>query len=186
MNRLKMMNCYLAGPIQACADMGHGWRDEITPFIESLGVKVFNPLKPMFHGTAYLNEVKRPNMDALKDSENWEALREEVKEINKWDLRAVDLSSFLVVNYDCNVHMCGTYHEIFMANKQNKPVLMVTKDKKAVPLWMHGIVPMRSHCFESWEDLKSYLTRINSDPNFKFDVADTKRWLFFAGEHMNP
>lgn len=184
MNRLFNLSAYLCGPIESESDFGHGWRDEITPFLESLNVRVFNPLKPTFHGTAYLNEVKRPYMDKLFEDRNWDALREEVKQINRWDLRAVDLSSFLVVNYNLDVRMCGTYEEIFLANKQNKPVLLVVKDKSKVPLWMHGRVPMRSHCFEGWDALKDYLNRINSDVNFKFDPADTKRWLFFAGDHM--
>lgn len=185
MNRLKGLACYLSGPIQAEVDFGREWRDKITPFLQEKNVTVFNPLKPIFHGTAYLNETKRPHMNNLVQEERWEELRVEVKEINKWDLRAVDLSSFLIVNYNNDVHMCGTYEEVFLANTQNKPVLMVVKDKKKLPLWMYGRIPTRSHVFVGWDALKDYLTRIDSDPNFKFDPADKKRWLFFAGDHIS-
>ena len=183
-NRLKGLSCYLSGPIEGEKDFGHGWRDSITPFLESMNVRVLNPLKPIFHGTAYLNEVKRPYMADLLEAKDWESLRNEVKQINRWDLRAVDLSSFVIVNYNIDVHMCGTYEELFLASNQNKPVLMVTKDKSKVPLWIHGRVPMRTNCFESWDELMGYLTAINSDTNFKFSPSDVKRWLFFSGDHM--
>lgn len=174
----------MSGPIQAEADFGKGWRKEITPFLEEMNVRVFNPLEPMFHGTAYLNEIKRPHMTNLIENREWEELRTEVKEINKWDLRAVDLSSFVICNFNNDVHMCGTYEEIFLANNQNKPVLCVVKDKTKLPLWMYGRIPTRSHMFESWDALKAYLKGINSNPDFHFDPADLKRWLFFAGDHM--
>ena len=45
MKRLNKQRCYLAGAIDRVPDRGNGWRDFITPFLESLGVEVFNPLK---------------------------------------------------------------------------------------------------------------------------------------------
>lgn len=183
-NRLSGLAAYLSGPIQSAVDFGKAWREDITPFLESMNVKVFNPLKPIFDGTSYLNEIKRPHIQKLIDEERWEELRTEVKDIVKWDLRSVDLCSFVIVNYDVSVHMCGTYEEMFLANTQNKPVLLVVEDKKKLPLWIYGRIPTRSHMFEGWDNLKTYLTGVNSDPNFKFDVADKKRWLFLNGEHM--
>ena len=177
-NRLNGLAAYLSGPIQSAVDFGRAWREEITPFLESMNVKVFNPLKPIFDGTSYLNEIKRPHIQKLINEERWEELRTEVKDIVKWDLRSVDLCSFVIVNYDISVHMCGSYEELFLANTQNKPVLLVVKDKKKLPLWIYGRIPTRSHMFEGWDNLKFYLTGVNSDPDFEFDVADKKRWLF--------
>ena len=44
MNRLKNQRVYLAGAIDRVYDKGRGWREEISPFLESLGVVVFNPI----------------------------------------------------------------------------------------------------------------------------------------------
>ena len=44
MNRVKNQRCYLAGAMDRVIDRGKGWRQEITPFLESLGIVVFNPI----------------------------------------------------------------------------------------------------------------------------------------------
>ena len=43
-NRLNNQRVYLAGAMDRVADRGMGWRDSITPFLESLGIVVFNPI----------------------------------------------------------------------------------------------------------------------------------------------
>jgi hypothetical protein len=45
MNRLQNQRVYLAGAMDRVPDRGNGWRDNITPFLERLGVVVFNPIK---------------------------------------------------------------------------------------------------------------------------------------------
>jgi len=133
-----------------------------------------------------LDGVMRPNIKRMIENEQWEELRVEVKKVVRADLHMVDLSSFMIVNYDVDVHMCGTYEELFIATNEGKPVLLVVKDKKKLPLWIYGRIPTRSHMFVGWDELRAYLTGVNSDPNFKFDIADNKRWMFLAGDHMNP
>lgn len=180
MNRLNGLCCYLSGPIDFAADKGMDWREYMTPFLEEKNVRVFNPLKHSFYGTQDLDTTKRPRMAKLLEEGDFEELRVEMKELNHWDLRCVDLSSFLVVNYDINVFTCGTHEEIFKANTQIKPVLlMIGKDnRKKMPKWMYGRFPPE-HMFESWEDLRKYIEDIDSNPNYQFTKADNKRWLFF-------
>jgi len=184
MNRLKGLGVYLSGPIDFVEDNGSGWRNKITPFFEERNVQVFDPLKHIFWGTEDIDDVKRPRMKQLEEEGKFEELRAEMKDLNHWDLRCVDLSSFLVVNYDNSVHMCGTYEEIFKANNQCKPVLLVSSSpKNKISSWMYGRFPPE-HIFESWGQLEKYLIAIDSDPNYKFTKADLKRWLFFDGPHM--
>jgi len=185
MNRLNGLACYLSGPIDFATDMGKSWRDEITNFLEPKNVHVLNPLKHCFWGAQELDTVKRPRMKKLGEECRFDELRTEMKSVNHWDLRAVDLSSFLIVNYDNSVHMCGTYEEIFIANKQSKPVLFVLScQRNKISSWMYGRFPP-SHMFESWQELKYYLNRIDEEKNYQFTEADNKRWLFFDGPHIN-
>lgn len=185
MNRLKDLACYLSGPIDFTNDKGCSWRDMITPFLTDMNVRVFNPLKHSFYGTQDLDTDKRPRMNKLIQDGKFEELRIEMKDLNHWDLRAVDLSSFLIVNYDINIFTCGTHEEIFQANKQTKPVLLMIGEgmRKKMPKWMYGRFPPE-HMFESWDELKKYLLEINENPTYNFSYADLKRWLFFDGEHM--
>ena len=185
MNRLKGLLGYLSGSIDFSPDLGAKWRDAMTPFLEDKNVKVLNPLKHCFYGTQDLDDVKRPRMQTLLDDGRWEELRTEMKELNHWDLRSVDLSSFLVVNYDIKTFTCGTHEEVFKANTQVKPVLlMIGKGNRSkMPKWMYGRFPPE-HMFESWQELQDYLTDIDSDPNYPFSDDDKKRWLFWDGPHM--
>ena len=145
---------------------------------------VFNPLKHVFYGTQDLDTVKRPRMDELLEQGNYHDLRKEMKDINHWDLRSLDLSSVIIVNYDIDVFMCGTHDELFRAASAHKPVLLMVGDKrKKLPKWIYGILPPE-HMFESWDDLIFYLGDINSNPDYEFTEADDKRWLFFDGNHI--
>jgi len=183
MNRLKGLSCYLSGPIDFQKDRGAGWRDMITPFLEKMEVKVLNPLRPPFYGASKIPE-KRIKMDDMLKNNQFEELHQEMKELVHMDLRAVDLSSFIICNYDSNIHMCGTYEEIFAGNKSVKPVLLVhKKPRNELSSWMYGRFPPSSF-FADWDELKIYLRNINSCSSYKFTEADNKRWLFLDGENM--
>ncbi len=185
MNRLKDLGAYLCGPIDFEEDAGRAWRDMMTEFLEPMKVKVFNPLKPLFYGAEEFEDVRRPQLQEMRQKGRFRELRKAIKDINHWDLRKVDLSSCLIVNYDIRVRMCGTYEELFKANTQVKPVLlMVGPDRKEIAKWMYGRFPA-AHMFTSWGKMKKYLESINEDPYHKFSKADRKRWLFFDGPHMH-
>lgn len=184
LNRLHDLCGYLSGPIDFDPTMGKGWRDDLTEFLLPLNVKVLNPLKHVFYGTDNLDTVKRPKMKKFLESGQFSKLREEVKSLNHWDLRSVDLSSFLIVYYPTDMHMCGTIEEMTIANKQSKPVLIMAKNgKKKLPTWLYGRFP-HQHMFETWEELKAYISRIDHDAKYRFKDCDKKRWLFFDGEWM--
>jgi len=185
MNRLKGLCCYLSGSIDFSPDLGCAWRNAITPFLDARNVKVFNPLKHAFYGTQDLDTDKRPRMAKYLKEERFEELRQEIKELNHWDLRSVDLSSFLVVNYDINIFTCGTHEEIFKANTQMKPVLLMIGEgnRTKMPKWIYGRFPPE-YMFETWDEITAYLTEIDEDENYQFTKADLKRWLFFDGKHM--
>ena len=185
LNRLKGLCGYLCGPIDFAKDAGRDWREDMEKFIEPMGVRVFNPLKPAFYGQAGFDDVRRPQIEAMRKEGRYSELRDEIKSIVHWDLRQVDLSSFLVVNYDPDIPMAGTYEEVFKASLQVKPVLlMIGEDKNRIAKWMFGRFP-DEHMFASWEEIKKYLESINSNPYHIFTEADEKRWLFFDGEHIN-
>ena len=178
LNRLKGLATYLSGPIDFAEDMGCKWRNDLTPFLEDMNIKVFNPLRHAFVGADKIPE-KRIRMDKLLTEEKFTELHKEMKELVHMDLRSVDLASFLIVHYDSTVSMCGTLEELFKCNMQVKPVLLVHKEpRKQLSSWLYGRLPPE-HFFANWDELKIYLTSINSNPNYEFTKADRKRWLLF-------
>lgn len=174
MNRLKNQRVYLAGAMDRVADRGVGWRSLITPFLQELGVTVFNPLnKPSDLGSEDEDTHKKKTI--LKSQGKYDELSDMMKTIRAVDLRLVDISDFLVVNLDLNTHPCGTLEEIFLANRSKKPVIVRMEQGKAnVPDWLFGTLP-HSMFFSTWEEVREYLRQINNNP----EVNCEGRWRFF-------
>lgn len=173
-NRLQNQRVYLAGAMDRVADRGNGWRDKITPFLENLGIVVFNPIKkPTALGQE--DEQTHKYKVKLKNEKNYDTLSDVMKTIRSVDLRLVDISDFLIVNLDLDVHPCGTYEEIFWANRQKKPIIIhMVQGKQSAPDWLFGTVPHQM-IFSSWQDIQNYLNHINDDTK----INTYKRWYFF-------
>lgn len=175
MNRLKNQRVYLAGAMDRVKDRGSTWRDNITPFLESLGIVVFNPLnKPSNIGMedTEVHLVKKK----LKERKNYDELSSMMKTIRGVDLRLVDISDFLIVNLDIDTHPCGTLEEIFWANRQKKPIIIhMEQGKNNTPDWLFGTIPHQM-VFSTWDEVKEYLLHINSAEN----IETYKRWYFFS------
>ena len=174
MNRLNNQRVYLAGAMDRVPDRGNGWRDSITPFLQDLGVIVFNPIKkPSIVGMEddQTHHLKKD----LKVKENYNELSQLMKIIRSVDLRLVDISDFLIVNLDLDIHPCGTYEEIFWANRQKKPIIIhMVQGKQNAPDWLFGTVP-HEMIFSSWDSIKEYLYNINSN----HEINNHNRWYFF-------
>ena len=98
-----------------------------------------------------------------------------MKNIRAVDLRLVDISDFVIVNLDLNVHPCGTLEEIFWANRQKKPIIIhMVQGKQQTPDWLFGTIPHQM-IFSNWDEIKSYLSYINLSEN----IDNHKRWYFF-------
>ncbi len=174
MNRLNNQRVYLAGAMDRVADRGIGWRDDITPFLQDLGVVVFNPIKkPSAIGMEDFttHQIKQK----LKNECNYDELSKLMKVIRSVDLRLVDISDFLVVNLDLDTHPCGTLEEIFLANREKKPIIIhMVQGKQNAPDWLFGTIP-HEMIFSSWNEIKNYLSHINCSEI----INDHKRWYFF-------
>lgn len=174
MNRLRNQRVYLAGAMDRVPDRGATWRDNITPFLDNLGVTVFNPIsKPTDIGME--DQDSHTIKTKLKKQHRYDELSHMMKTIRAVDLRLVDISDFLIVNLDLQVHPCGTYEEIFDANRSKKPILIhIEQGKDSTPDWLFGSIPHEMF-FSNWDDIKKYLIHINEDEN----ITTYNRWRFF-------
>lgn len=178
MNRLLNQRVYLAGAMDRVPDRGCGWRDYITPFLENLGIIVFNPIKKPTdigkedHETQVLKKT-------LKNNQDYDSLSQLMKTIRAVDLRLVDISDFLIVNLDIDTHPCGTLEEIFWANRQKKPILIhMVQGKNNAPDWLFGTIPHQM-IFSDWNEIIEYLNNINSN----MYIESHKRWYFFNAKN---
>ena len=93
MHRLKNQRVYLAGAMDRVPDRGATWRDNITPFLKSLDITVFNPItKPTDIGLE--DHDTHSIKTKLKFSRRYDELSSMMKTIRAVDLRMVDISDF--------------------------------------------------------------------------------------------
>ncbi len=177
--KLTGMRTYLAGAMDRVADGGAGWRNRVTPILESMGVTVLNPCnKPVQVGLE--DEATRFEIEKLKQSGKFNELRKRYGVIRTLDLRCVDISDFIVASIDTDVHACGTYEEITVANSQKKPVLVWCQQGKSnAPNWLFFMLP-HQHIFGSLNDLLEYLLNVHVGK----DIKHYKRWFFFDQKRM--
>lgn len=179
MNRLHNQRVYLAGPMDRCPDNGQTWRYQLTPILQNLGVTVLNPIsKPI--NIAKEDEDTRKYKQKLKALKNYDGLSTLMKEIRNVDLRMVDISDFLIVNLDMNIYPCGTMEEIFLANRQKKPIILrMEQGKDSTPDWLFGTIPHQM-IFSHWHEVIDYLKHLDSSDSFD----SYKRWYFFDIERQ--
>ena len=178
--KLTGMRTYLAGSMDRVPDGGVGWRNRITPILKSMGVTVLNPCDKHVE-VGLEDESTRFEIERLKQSGQFEEIRKRYGVIRTLDLRCVDISDFIIASIDTDVHACGTYEEITVANSQKKPVLVWSQQgKNNAPNWLFFMLP-HQHIFGSIHDLLEYLINVDSGR----DIKHYKRWFFFDQNRMS-
>ena len=172
-NKLKNQRCYLSGAMDRVSDGGVGWREKISVYLKARNVVVLDPCKKPIN-IGFEDSENRENRQKLKQQGHYDHIASDMRVIRNTDLRMVDISDFLIVNLDLDVHPCGTYEELFLANRQMKPIIVrVEQGKEATPDWLLGAIP-HDNIFGKWEELTDYLDNINYD-----NIRPKKRWIFF-------
>lgn len=161
MNYLNGKACYLAGAMQNAQNSGIQWRLDITPKLESFGLEVYDPTHKMSSIAEEIGENK-DKFRSLILNEQWVELKEEFKPVAKWDLRRVDLSDFIIINYIPYTASVGTWQELTICSSQNKPILLKynKEDLQQFNPWI-SVLTRPEHLFSSWDLLFQYLEKVN-------------------------
>lgn len=172
-NKLRGSRCYLCGAMDRVQDGGIGWRTMLRDQLSDLGIHWLDPTRKPIN-IASEDDISRKLRRKAKMIGDFEALVKEMKPIRCVDLRMVDICDWVAVDLNMDVHACGTYEEIFLANRQKKPVLIrVEQGKKAAPDWLFGTVP-HEHIFSTWEEMFEYVREVANGCTNNFG-----RWYFF-------
>jgi len=175
MGKLKGSLVYLCGPIDYASDLGIGWRQLIIPKLREMGMYVLDPTnKPTAQKELFEDAENHEHRKFLKQSGNYEALHKNGKAIRAFDLRCTDKADCIIVYLDASIPMCGTYEELFISNKDKKPVLVFCKQgRQAISDWIYWTLKPE-YIFENIEEVLLYLHKIDSG-----EEVDNSRWQFF-------
>jgi hypothetical protein len=171
-NKLKGASCYLCGPIDFATDDGYGWRDQITPTLKEMGIKILNPLdKPII---GYLEDPDTREVRREKQASGDFEYVFNQRDTRAIDLRMVDHCDFMVVKYDPNDRPFGTIEELTWGNRLKRPIIVVTPGGayKCSP-WLIWCIGWRT-IFGEMDDAIDYIKKIDSG-----EIDGGKRWIFF-------
>jgi len=174
MNRLAFNRGYLAGAMDRVPDGGIEWRQDIQKELADLKVFWLDPTnKPIDIGIEDI--ANRRIRKEAKLQGRYDLIQHDMKVIRGVDLRMINISDFMVVNIDMEVHACGTYNELFLANTEKKPIIIrVEQGKAACPDWLLGTIPYQM-IFSTWQEVYDYLRHVAYDKK----VDTFRRWFFF-------
>jgi hypothetical protein len=172
---LKGATCFLSGPIDRVDDDGVQWRNYIKEQSKKrdLGLSFFDPCdKPEGLGSEI--GVEKFKVQNLIKEGKWDEARDFVKTFRRYDLRGVDTSDFIIVKVDMKVHMCGTYDELFTAEREQKPILVIMgagQKREDIPTWLISFI-RPSEIFETEDECLDHLEKLNNG-----EVSFDSRWV---------
>jgi nucleoside 2-deoxyribosyltransferase len=169
MQYLKDKTVYLCGSIFSKKDSGIKWRNQIIPKLESLNIQVLNPCdKTSVQEIDEIGTDKQKFRNIIR-KENWKDLKEAFWPIVRYDLRCIDKCDFIIFNYDPNIPMVGSVHELVVANMEKKVILLKynKKDLNKFNPWIATFIK-KEHFFSNWDHMFQYLQKVD---NGEFDTS---------------
>lgn len=175
-NILDKTKTYLIGAMEYTD--GRGWRDDVTPFLEDMGVTVFNPYEKPFLNAPDENEDTHDRMGKLMAGGEYDEVANHFKQVRAFDLSMVDRSDFIVGYVNPKIPTFGTMEELTTAIKMKRPTFLVVEGgKQYTPLWIMGMMPHK-YIYNSFDEVKTMLTNIDTGVK----SIDSDRWRLFKPE----
>lgn len=176
MKILNKTKTYLIGPMQY--GDGRSWREDISSFLKTIGVIVFDPYKKPFINSPSEDEETHQRMYKLMQINEYDEVAEHFKAVRSFDLSMVDRADFIICYLNPKVPTYGTVEELVTAVRMKRPVFVVVEGgKKNTPLWVMGMLPHK-YIYDSFDEIKQVLTNINNG----LKSIDSDRWRLFEQE----
>ena len=134
MHFLKGVSVYLSGAIEACQDKGKTWRQRMTPFLEGLGLQIWDPLvKPYW--VPPIDGVRQASWKRyFGPTSEWPDGSKNIAFLHNKLLRQVCLAlanncNIMIVKIDKAIPTFGTWEEVGIAQRRGIPVFFICSEK---------------------------------------------------------
>ncbi len=176
-NILNKTKVYLVGHMQYAN--GRGWRDEITPELEKMGITVFNPYSKPFIGDADEGEARRAMLAEWMKTGEYDKVAARMKIVRNFDLRLCDLSDFIIAHINPSIASWGSAEEIFVSARMRKPIFLIVEGgKQNTPLWLMSVIPHK-YIYNNIGEVVDTLNKIDTGTK----TIDSDRWKLLRPEY---
>jgi len=122
-----LMYIYISGPIDYAYDRGAGWRQNLIPKLEKIGIPrnhIINPLDKPIQGAPFDLNDEGEIIDKYRITEEYNKLVDIMGEIVHIDSRFVDISSIIIAyfpkeNINKIAHITDKFEEIYRVSSEN-------------------------------------------------------------------
>ena len=156
-------------------------RELVEKELSKLGITVWNHYKnPIMSSSNEGDEETFKKLKQLRDDGEFEQVHQLGKQIRHNDLALIDKCDFIICELDMETLSCGTWEELFWANKGvRKPIFIYCKQgKKSIPLWLWWTFKP-SYIYNNLSEIISTVKRIDSG---SIDL-DSERWKLLKKEY---
>lgn len=170
--------CLVIGAMEKDRSGGSLFRNQMEEKLSPMGIKVWNHYKKPIECS--INEGDDELFEKLRkfrEEENYEAIAN-YKQIRHNDLALIDKCDFVVCELNMEALSCGTWEELFWANRQKKPCFIFSvQGKKSIPIWLWWTLPTH-YFYNDSDEIVEMLTRIHTG---KIQI-DSDRWKLLRKE----
>lgn len=174
MGYLDGLKIFLSGGIDRVHDDGITWRKEIKKQCSELPFVFLDPTEKPEEVGGHEVGLEKYKINKMMRDKKWEEASKWSREVRHVDLRMVDRSDLYIVYIDVDSHVCGTYNELFEAERQQKPLFAIMKPpytKWEIPAWLISIF-REDEVFHSINECVDHLRKIHEG-----EIEIDSRWL---------
>lgn len=163
--------CLVIGPMEKLRDGGKNVRKYVSEQLSPLGITVWNHYDNPIIGHDEGDEEIFNNLIKWREEGKYDELAK-YKYIRHDDLCLIDKADIVIMHFDSNHLSCGTWEEVFLANRSKKPIFVFSEQGvKKLPIWLFWTLPHK-YFYNSVDEVISELRLINSGDK----PIDSDRW----------
>lgn len=175
---LKNTRAIVIGSMEKSRIAGNDLRNYVEERLRPMGIRVWNHYKsPIECSISEGDAALFKKLNDLRDDGDFEGISK-YKQIRHNDLALIDKCDFVICELNMETLSCGTWEELFLANRHKKPIFIYSpQGKKAIPLWMWWTLPV-NYFYDDLEQILDMIYKIHIGEV----VIDSDRWKLLKPE----
>jgi hypothetical protein len=177
-DRLNGCKALFIGAMEKDREGGASIREYVKKEMKGVGVTLWDHYaNPIMNDATEGDDELFEQLLQLREERDYDGIAAH-KQIRMNDLALIDRADFIICQIDMEKLSCGTWEELFTANRRKAPIFIhAVQGKHNLPFWMFWTLPHK-YFYNDLDDIIDTLYKINAG-----DVEiDSDRWKLLKPE----